>query len=129
MLPAAGCARCNEPATTVVVEFSAMTAYVDLCEQHLGELPAGGAACGRDELRNRIDPTLESSPRRRFLVTRTMPEGSPDAPVTRKTYFVSASEGGWNVTKDGGLILGKYPSKEGAAQAARIVAKSTHRVR
>jgi len=35
---AAGCARCDEPATTVVVEFSAMTAYVDLCEQHLGDL-------------------------------------------------------------------------------------------
>jgi Uncharacterized protein conserved in bacteria (DUF2188) len=53
-----------------------------------------------------------------------MPEGSPDTPMTRKTYFVSASEGGWNVTKDGGLILGTYPSKEGASQAARIVAKS-----
>jgi uncharacterized protein DUF2188 len=53
-----------------------------------------------------------------------MPEGSPDMPTTRKTYFVSASGGGWNVTKDGGLILGTYPSKEGAAQAARIVAKS-----
>lgn len=53
-----------------------------------------------------------------------MPEGSGDLPTTRKTYFVSASGGGWNVTKDGGLILGSYPSKEGAAQAARIVAKS-----
>jgi hypothetical protein len=53
-----------------------------------------------------------------------MPEGSPDAPRTRKTYFVSASEGGWNVTKDGGLVLGTYPSKEGAVQAAKIVAKS-----
>jgi hypothetical protein len=41
VLPAAGCARCNEPATTVVVEFSAMTAYVDLCEQHLGEFLRG----------------------------------------------------------------------------------------
>jgi hypothetical protein len=45
-------------------------------------------------------------------------------PMTRKTYFVSASGGGWNVTKDGGLILGSYQSKEAAAQAARIVAKS-----
>lgn len=41
MPPAAGCARCNEPATTVVVEFSATTAYVDLCEQHLGDLLLG----------------------------------------------------------------------------------------
>jgi hypothetical protein len=39
--PAAGCARCDEPATTVVVEFSAMTAYVDLCERHLGDLLLG----------------------------------------------------------------------------------------
>jgi len=38
---AAGCARCDEPATTIVVEFSAMTAYVDLCEQHLGDLLLG----------------------------------------------------------------------------------------
>jgi hypothetical protein len=53
-----------------------------------------------------------------------MPGGSPDTPTTRKTYFVSESGGGWNVTKDGGLVLGTYPSKEGAAQAARIVAKA-----
>ena len=37
----AGCARCDEPATTVVVEFSAMTAYLDLCGEHLGELLLG----------------------------------------------------------------------------------------
>jgi hypothetical protein len=35
---AAGCARCDEPATTVVVEFSAVTAYLDLCEEHLADL-------------------------------------------------------------------------------------------
>ena len=57
-------------------------------------------------------------------MTRIVPEGSPDMPTTRKTYFVSASGGGWNVTKDGGLILGTYLNKEGAIQAARIVAKS-----
>jgi hypothetical protein len=39
--PAAGCARCDEPATTVVVEFSAVTAYVDLCEEHLADLLRG----------------------------------------------------------------------------------------
>ena len=37
----AGCARCGEPATTVVVELSALTAYVDLCERHLAELLVG----------------------------------------------------------------------------------------
>jgi hypothetical protein len=41
MPPAAGCARCDEPATTVVVEFSAVTAYVDLCEDHLADLLRG----------------------------------------------------------------------------------------
>lgn len=55
---------------------------------------------------------------------RTIPEGPRGMPVTRKTYFVSPSEGGWKVAKDGGLVLGTYPSKEGAMQAARIVAKS-----
>jgi len=57
-------------------------------------------------------------------VKRTIRKGSPDMPMTRKTYFVGVSEGGWNVTKDGGLILGTYLNKEGAIQAARIVAKS-----
>jgi hypothetical protein len=38
---AAGCARCDEPATTVVVEFSAVTAYLDLCEEHLADLLRG----------------------------------------------------------------------------------------
>ena len=41
MPPAGGCARCDEPATTVVVEFSAVTAYVDLCEEHLADLLQG----------------------------------------------------------------------------------------
>lgn len=41
MRAAAGCARCDEPATTVVVEFSAVTAYVDLCERHLADLLRG----------------------------------------------------------------------------------------
>jgi hypothetical protein len=58
-----------------------------------------------------------------FLETND-PEGPPDRPMTRKTYFVSPSEGGWKVTKDGGLVLGTYPSKEAAVQSARIVAKS-----
>lgn len=53
-----------------------------------------------------------------------IPDGQRGRPVTRKTYFVSPSEGGWKVTKDGGLVLGMYPSKEGATQTARIVAKS-----
>jgi hypothetical protein len=44
--------------------------------------------------------------------------------MTRKTYFVGPSESGWKVTKEGGLVLGAYLSKEGAIQAARIVAKS-----
>jgi hypothetical protein len=44
--------------------------------------------------------------------------------VTRRTYYVSPLEGGWKVTKDGGLVLGTYPSKDGAIQAARIVATS-----
>jgi hypothetical protein len=48
---AAGCARCEEPATTVVVEFSAVTAYLDLCEEHLADLlrgarPADAAGTG-----------------------------------------------------------------------------------
>jgi hypothetical protein len=47
--PAVGCARCDEPATTVMVEFSAMTAYVDLCEQHLGDLLLGARPVGRDD--------------------------------------------------------------------------------
>jgi hypothetical protein len=55
---------------------------------------------------------------------RTMEEGPPDRRMTRKTYFVSPLEGGWKVTKDGGLVLGTYPTEEGAIQAARIVAKS-----
>jgi hypothetical protein len=42
--PAAGCARCDEPATTVVVEFSAVTAYLDLCEEHLADLLRGARA-------------------------------------------------------------------------------------
>jgi len=53
-----------------------------------------------------------------------IPDGERGRSVARKTYFVSPSGGGWNVTKDGGLVLGTYPSKEGAVQAARIVAKS-----
>lgn len=44
--------------------------------------------------------------------------------MTRKTYFVSPLEGGWKVTKDGGLVLGTYPTEDGAIQAARIAAKS-----
>lgn len=35
------CTRCDEPATTVVVEFSAVTAYLDLCEKHLADLLRG----------------------------------------------------------------------------------------
>lgn len=41
MPPAAGCARCDEPATTVVIELSALTAYLDLCEEHLADLLRG----------------------------------------------------------------------------------------
>jgi hypothetical protein len=44
--------------------------------------------------------------------------------MTRRTYFVSPLESGWKVTKDGGLVLGTYPSKDGATQAARIVAEA-----
>jgi hypothetical protein len=44
--------------------------------------------------------------------------------MTRKTYFVSPLQGGWKVTKEGGLVLGTYPTEDGAMQAARIVAKS-----
>jgi hypothetical protein len=38
---ATGCVRCGEAATTVVVEFSAVTAYLDVCERHLAELLRG----------------------------------------------------------------------------------------
>jgi hypothetical protein len=42
LLPdAIGCARCGEAATTVVVELSAVTAYLDVCESHLAELLRG----------------------------------------------------------------------------------------
>lgn len=44
MPPAAGCARCDEPATIVVVEVSAVTAYLDLCEEHLADLLRGARA-------------------------------------------------------------------------------------
>ena len=57
-------------------------------------------------------------------MSRTIPEGRPGRRMTRKTYFVSPFEGGWKVTKDGGLVLGTYPTEDGAIQAARIVAKS-----
>ena len=36
-----GCARCDEPATTVVIGVSAVTAYLDLCEDHLASLLQG----------------------------------------------------------------------------------------
>jgi hypothetical protein len=42
--PTARCARCDEPATTVVFEFSAVTAYLDLCEDHLADLLRGARA-------------------------------------------------------------------------------------
>lgn len=35
------CVRCGEAATTVVVEFSAVMAYLDVCERHLAELLRG----------------------------------------------------------------------------------------
>jgi hypothetical protein len=38
---AAGCARCDEAGTTVVVEFSAVTTYLELCEEHLADLLLG----------------------------------------------------------------------------------------
>jgi hypothetical protein len=38
---AAGCVRCDEAATTVVIEFSAVTAYLDLCERHVADLLRG----------------------------------------------------------------------------------------
>jgi hypothetical protein len=37
----AGCARCGEAGTTIVVEFSGVMAYLDLCEGHLADLLAG----------------------------------------------------------------------------------------
>jgi hypothetical protein len=55
---------------------------------------------------------------------RTINEGQPDRGMTRKTYFVSPLQGGWKVTKEGGLVLGTYPTEDGAIQAARIVARS-----
>jgi hypothetical protein len=38
---AVGCVRCDEAATTVVIEFSAVTAYLDLCERHVADLLRG----------------------------------------------------------------------------------------
>jgi hypothetical protein len=35
------CARCDESATTVVVEFSVVQVYLDLCDEHLRELLRG----------------------------------------------------------------------------------------
>lgn len=35
------CAGCGKPASTVVIELSALLAYLDLCEAHLAELLAG----------------------------------------------------------------------------------------
>lgn len=47
LLPdAIGCARCGEAATTVVVELSAVTAYLDVCESHLAELLRGARPVG-----------------------------------------------------------------------------------
>ncbi|HWL90626.1 MAG TPA: hypothetical protein VNP90_04615 [Actinomycetota bacterium] len=35
------CTRCDEDGTTVVIEFSAVVAYLDLCERHLADLLRG----------------------------------------------------------------------------------------
>lgn len=35
------CARCDEPATTVVLGFSGVLAYLDLCPPHLQDLLRG----------------------------------------------------------------------------------------
>jgi hypothetical protein len=51
------CARCGEQGTTVVIEFSAATTYLDLCEKHLSDLLRGARfaekmGTGRDRLRS-----------------------------------------------------------------------------
>jgi hypothetical protein len=33
-----GCEGCGAPATTVVIEFSAISAYLELCETHLSRV-------------------------------------------------------------------------------------------
>jgi hypothetical protein len=38
LIDRATCARCGEAASTVVIELSALRAYLDLCEPHLAEL-------------------------------------------------------------------------------------------
>jgi hypothetical protein len=50
------CARCDGEATTVVVEFSAVTAYVDLCERHLADLMRGARPIGEANLPEHHDP-------------------------------------------------------------------------
>jgi len=39
--PQPRCARCDETAITVIVEFSVVQVYLDLCDEHLGELLRG----------------------------------------------------------------------------------------
>jgi len=52
----AGCARCNEPATTVVAEISGLTVYIDLCPEHLDELLEGARPVASDRPRALIEP-------------------------------------------------------------------------
>jgi hypothetical protein len=56
MASALGCARCGRPSTTVVVGFSALYAYLDLCEEHLREVLDGA---------RRVEPGSPSSAERR----------------------------------------------------------------
>jgi hypothetical protein len=53
---AAGCVRCDEPATTVVAEISGLTLYIDLCLKHLDELLEGARPVASDRPRALTEP-------------------------------------------------------------------------
>jgi hypothetical protein len=53
---AAGCARCDEPATTVVAEISGLTLYIDLCQEHLDELLEGARSVASERPGALIEP-------------------------------------------------------------------------
>lgn len=53
------CSRCGRPATMAVVEVSAVTVYVDLCEHHLADLLRGAREVDdRGSVEERSDGTV-----------------------------------------------------------------------
>lgn len=56
MAAATACTRCDEDGTTVVVEFSAVVAYLDLCERHLADLLRGARST---EIASAHDPVRD----------------------------------------------------------------------